>query len=273
MLAHLFAVIAALFSSPTSTHAVTTSHVVAVRPQVIHAAKPAAVRVAKPKPVGPVLGADVSWPQCNPMHNMPLGSARYVVIGATNGPAFTTNPCLTRQAAWARQRHLWASTYVVLSFPTRSQVARYGGRSGGTGARIARVGAAEARHALAALRSAHAPVKMVWLDIETVNGRPWSAHASLNELLIRGAQRVFQKSHLSVGIYSYKSAWDRITGGWQLHLPTWVPTGSPYGADAVARCHTRSFSGGPILMTQWTDGARDYDVTCAPTHLTQLFHK
>src|SRR5687768_6976562 len=60
-----------------------------------------------PRTDGLVLGGDVSWPQCpegmgipeRPTQGlpMPLPSARFVVLGLTNGPAFTPNPCLDDQ--------------------------------------------------------------------------------------------------------------------------------------------------------------------------------
>jgi hypothetical protein len=60
-----------------------------------------------PRTDGLVLGGDVSWPQCPegmgiPERRskglpMPLPSARFVVLGLTNGPGFTTNPCLAQQ--------------------------------------------------------------------------------------------------------------------------------------------------------------------------------
>ena len=63
-----------------------------------------------PRPTGPVLGADISWPQCPrgmgiPQKQgqgspMPLDAARYVILGLTNGPGFYANPCLASQVAW-----------------------------------------------------------------------------------------------------------------------------------------------------------------------------
>ena len=57
-----------------------------------------------PRITGPLLGGDVSWPQCPKGMGipekrseglpMPDASARFVVIGLTNGPGFVANPCL-----------------------------------------------------------------------------------------------------------------------------------------------------------------------------------
>ena len=50
---------------------------------------------------------------------LPVPSARFVVIGLTNGPGFVANPCLKDQLAWAKSHHLLVSAYSVISGPTR----------------------------------------------------------------------------------------------------------------------------------------------------------
>ena len=75
----------------------------------------------------PVIGADISWPQCPPgmgiEHKetsgqpMPTAEAEYVVIGLTNGPGFHANPCLADQVAWVRERGLLMAAYSVISWP------------------------------------------------------------------------------------------------------------------------------------------------------------
>ena len=59
---------------------------------------------------------------------MPLPQAKYVVIGLTNGPGFTPNPCLESQVDWVKQRNLMASAYAVHSFPDSTTLAQYGGK-------------------------------------------------------------------------------------------------------------------------------------------------
>ena len=82
---------------------------------------------AVPPRDGPVIGADISWPQCPPgmgiEHKetsgqpMPTAEAEYVVIGLTNGPGFHANPCLADQVAWAEEQGLLVSAYSVISWP------------------------------------------------------------------------------------------------------------------------------------------------------------
>ena len=45
-------------------------------------------------------------------------------------------------------------------------------------------------------------------------------------------------------------------------MPTWVPVGKKGRAVAAARCSVASFSGSKPWLVQWTDGVRDYNLTC-----------
>jgi hypothetical protein len=272
----------------TATPPATASHPATARPArhpAVIRPRRAPVRVAPRRASGaPVDGADISWPNCPTTvgipgrhgYNLPMPTrgARFVVVGATNGPAFTPNPCLRGQVRWVKQHHLLASAYAVIHYPTSIELARYGG-SGSLTTRLARVGAAEAHHALATLGDAGLRPPMVWVDVETVGGHPWSTSAVRNRALITGVVGELQRSHVRIGIYSYRTAWNRITGAWRSSLPTWVPTGSTRRADALARCRQRSFSGGRVLMGQWTAGSRDFDVTCpgVALNLRALFLK
>lgn len=284
MFLRLFSVLAAfLTTSPDlTTPAAPPPRQVVSQP---HAAPPHQARTAAAaRPSAPVNGADVSWPNCPTTmgipgrhgYNLPMpkSTARFVVVGATNGPAFTPNPCLASQVAWVKARHLWLSAYAVVHFPTPAELRRFGGR-GSAAQRVARVGAAETRHALATLRRAGLRPNMVWVDVETVGGHPWSSRQALNRALIVGVVREYQRHHVRVGIYSYRNAWNRVTGGGRSSLPTWVPSGSGHRADALAKCRKPSFSGGRTLMTQWTTGGRDFNLTCPGRvpDLSKLFRK
>src|SRR5918994_3028712 len=83
----------------------------------------------------PVLGADVSWPQCPKGMGipekrskglpMPIDEAEFVIMGLTNGPGFTPNPCLAEQVAWVQERELMAAAYAVSSYPDAATLKRY----------------------------------------------------------------------------------------------------------------------------------------------------
>jgi hypothetical protein len=218
-------------------------------------------------------GADISWPNCpkgmgiptRPSLGLPMptAAAQFVVLGLTNGPGFTRNPCLASQVSWVRDRHLWAGAYAVTSYPTAAQLAAYGG-SGTAAQRLFRAGAAEAQYSIRAMRRAGLRAPLVWVDVEPVTSAPWSASAARNNAVLNGAIAAYRGAGLKVGLYSYAYAWKQITGGRQLPtVATWVPSGSTLRSAAVARCGQRSFSGGKVYLGQWTVDDRDHDITCS----------
>lgn len=226
------------------------------------AAAPVASASVVPAPGRSVFGADISWPNCANGQPMPLPQTRYVVLGLTRGPAFTPNPCLRAQVDWVRARHLWVAAYAITNSPTRAQFAAYGGR-GTRLQRMHRVGRAQAAFNLRTARAAGLRVPVVWVDVEPYPKRPWSTNTRDNNAVIDGAVAGYRAAGLRVGIYSYASGWRTITGGRSLPgAATWVPAGRQDRRAALAKCSAPSFSGGPVYLGQWTDGRRDYNVTC-----------
>lgn len=221
-------------------------------------------------------GGDISWPNCPRTSGsgqampMPTANAQFVVMGLTNGPAFTPNPCLASQVAWARARHLWTAAYAVVSYPTSAQVAAYGG-SGTAWSRLYRTGVAEARFTIAGLRRAALRSPMVWVDVEHVGGHAWSRSTGANNALLSGVLAGYRVAGLRTGWYSYASAWQEVTGNRRSSLPTWVPSGGATRSGAQARCGRRSFSGGPVWMGQWTASGRDGDITCPGVSRRSVF--
>lgn len=222
-----------------------------------------------------VRGGDVSWPNCplgmgipeRPSQGlpMPVEAARFVVVGLTNGPGFTPNPCVASQVAWARSHQRALGAYAVLTYPTPPQLARYGGHGSGA-QRLFRAGAGEANVTLRTARQAGLSTPTIWVDVEPVRLRPWSAVRARNNAVIDGAVAAYRAAGLRVGFYSYEYGWRQITGGRQLPaIPTWVPSGDDQQGSALRRCTQRSFSGGPVALAQWTAGQRDHDLTC-PRH-------
>ena len=215
-------------------------------------------------------GADISWPNCpkglgipeRPTLGlpMPVSTARFVVVGLTNGPAFTPNPCLPSQLAWARERSMAVGAYAVTTYPTAAELARYGG-SGTRGQRLRRVGKAQVRFNLARMKAVGLQAPLVWVDVEPSAGRPWASHRR-NNALIDGVLAGYRAAGVKTGLYSYTYGWNEITGGRRESLPTWMPAGRSGQAEARSRCAGPSFSGGPVLLAQWVDGDRDRDVTC-----------
>lgn len=239
---------------------------------------------------GPVLGGDISWPQCpkgmgiperrSQGQPMPLPSARYVIIGLTNGPAFTPNPCLVEQVAWVRERKLLAAAYAVASYPDDRTVGRYadagpfdGGKRLGA---LANVGYQQARYNLTSMRAAGLDSPLVWIDVEPVIGFDWSVDPAANAAVVQGAARGYTDAGYRIGVYSTPYLWEQIVGDLTLGVPEWRAAGQTSRAEALDRCGDDwMIQGGEAVLGQWVEADRDLDVTCPGAHrrLGRFFHQ
>ena len=220
-----------------------------------------------PAPGATVYGNDISWPQCprdgggNGLPG-PMTSASFAVLGLTDGGSFRANPCVALQVASVKTRHLWAGAYAISTHPTSSELARYGG-TGTMTERLRRAGAAQAEFNLATMARVGLQSPMVWIDVEPRTRSPWSASTASNNAVIDGVIARYKAAGVRAGIYSYDKAWKKITGGRALPgVAAWVPAGHTGRAGAAARCAVPSFAGTKPLLTQWTDGVRDFNLTC-----------
>lgn len=227
----------------------------------------------------PVIGADVSWPQCPkgmgiPQKRskglpMPDDSARFVILGLTNGPSFVANPCLADQVAWARSRHLWAGAYSVVSYPDPRTLDRFrhagpfdGDRTDGA---LSNAGYQAALFNVATMKRVGLLPPFVWVDVETVPHFPWSGSIAANVAVIRGVVRGYESEGLRVGFYSVLSLWRAVVGQLSLRLPEWRAAGKTSAKEAARRCESGawSFNGGAGVIGQWVADGRDLDVTCS----------
>jgi hypothetical protein len=223
-------------------------------------------------------GYDISWPQCPGAgaQPMPPTNARFVIIGLTHGQAFTDNPCVADQFAWAAANDIPRAAYTWATYPTPAQLTAHGATGGPwrgstDAARLRNAGYAGGKDAVATLTSLGlTPKPTVWVDVEKRSGdsaEPWKltltrADQQRNRFVIEGTLRALEDSGYAVGLYSVTSHWQEITGGWWLPgVPTWVAKSDQ--ATATAACTQTSWSSGKTLMTQWTDGSFDYDIPCA----------
>ena len=217
---------------------------------------------------GPVLGADISWPQCPPgmgiPHKMssgqpmPTEDAEYVVLGLTNGPGFHANPCLADQVAWVRQRGLLVAAYSVISWPDDAAQQQYGGLRG--------AGRAQAQFNIATMKAAGLESPVVWLDIESVPYYDWSGNVSANAEVVIGAAEGYIQAGYRVGVYSTPAIWAGIVGDLTLGVPEWRAAGQTSRAEARARCGGGwSIQGGAAVLAQWVEDERDQDLTCPGT--------
>jgi hypothetical protein len=242
------------------------------------AALPTAAPSASTTPLDePVLGADISWPQCpkgmgipeRPTLGlpMPLPQAEYVVVGLTNGPGFTANPCLASQVDWIRQRHLLAAAYAVVSQPDAAALDEYGGRGPFDAATdlgaLANTGYQQALANVATMRGAGLASPIVWVDVEHVPGFEWSGDVEANAAVVQGATRGYADAGYDVGIYSTPRLWADVVGDLALELPEWRAAGQTSQAEALERCGDDwQIQGGEAVLGQWVVGQRDLDVTC-----------
>ena len=229
---------------------------------------------------GPVLGGDISWPNCPtglgiPQRRtlglpMPLPSAEYVVVGLTNGPGFYPNPCLADQVAWVRERGLLLSAYAVLSYPDAETLERFGddGPFDGSTAlgSLRNIGYQQALYNIRSMRAAGLETPLVWLDVEPVALFDWSADPVANAAVVEGSRRGYEDAGYRVGVYSTPYLWEQIVGDLELGVPEWRAAGPTSRAEALERCGEEwSIQGGEAVMGQWVEGQRDLDVTCPGT--------
>ena len=235
---------------------------------------------------GPVLGGDISWPQCpkgmgipeKPTLGlpMPLPSAEFVIMGLTNGPGFTPNPCLADQVRWVKERHLMAAAYAVNSYPTGEQLAEYGSRGpydgGGRLDPLRNVGYAQATYNIATMQEAGLLTPIVWLDVEPVPIFEWSSDLEANAAVVEGAAQGYLDAGFQIGAYSTPVLWETVVGDFTLGgIPEWRAAGQTSQEEALHRCGPDwSFQGGEGVIGQWVQDNRDLNVTC-PGASRQMF--
>ncbi|RZS87567.1 putative peptidoglycan binding protein [Motilibacter rhizosphaerae] len=238
---------------------------------LLAAAATAAVALpAAPASARSTSGGDVSWPQCteHPGHGLPPPGkgTGFVVMGLTSGLPFTENPCIDRQLAHTRAIGARLAVYTFAAMPTPVQLRELGPSGpydGGTrlGA-LGNVGYAQGAWAVSVVRGRGVQVPVVWLDVEHRKVQDWAHDTAANRAVLLGAVRALQEAGFGVGFYSYAYGWREITGGMRSELPVWATAGRRGRAGALAMCHQASFSGGPVVLTQWYDDVRDSDALC-----------
>lgn len=235
----------------------------------------------------PRKGADVSWPNCPkgmgiPTRRtkglpMPKKHAKFVIIGVTNGPGFHPNPCIARQVRWVQERGLHLGTYAMTTFPKRSQIKRYGAQgpwpATGHRNRLRNTGVAQAQFNLATLDRVGLKSDFMWVDVEPYPVAPWTSNRKNNKAVLDGVLRGYQDAGLDVGFYTSPGPWRDIIGTARYGLPEWRTAGghpwsrTDYGS-ARKMCRVTSVQGGPILLAQWWDTKRDYDLLCPAARTT-----
>ena len=241
-----------------------------------------------PRP--PVIGADMSWPQCpkgmgipekrSQGSPLPLDSAAYVILGLTNGPGFTPNPCLPDMVDWVRERDLLVAAYAVGSFPDAPTVATYGGLGPFDGSTeegaLANTGYQQARFNVTSMLRTGLETPVVWIDVEPVPDFEWSADLEANAAVVRGLARGYRSAGYRIGVYSTPLLWEGVVGDLALGVPEWRAAGQTSMAEALDRCGADwVIQGGPGVLGQWVEDNRDRNVTCPGTadEMDEWFHR
>jgi len=105
-----------------------------------------------------------------------------------------------------------------------------------------------------------------WLDVET--GDVWQTATKLNDAVLQGMVHALTLAGVtSLGAYSTTYQWNQITGGTTsaagslYALSDWVP-GATSLAGAERNCKQPPFTGGRVVVTQWSGGRYDGDYVC-----------
>jgi hypothetical protein len=194
----------------------------------------------------PVLGYDVSHPQCS--RKLP-GTGGYAIVGINGGRPLSSNKCLSAQTQWAATK-AGRAVYVNTGYPGTGDPVAYGRRL---------VDDAIAREHAAGVGG----TTVWWLDVETVN--TWEGTQQENATVLDSMAARLQELGVRVGIYSTPKMWEEIAGDWEPGLPVWYATGPGTQATATAACD-KSFAGSPTAIVQWVQGAAggplDHDLIC-----------
>jgi len=236
--------------------------------------------------VDPSAIRDVSFPQCET--DLPDDS-RGAVIGVNGGRTFTSNPCLWEQLGWSKSLveppAFYANTgnpgpWLSKNWPTGQQTPRvcsasnpnslncsfdYGWNAAKDSFRRAMNHAMKWNGYDRATAFERVGNVDWWLDVETMNSwqtliddfGPTRASQERDTMALVGAVRALWNSGVErVGIYSTSYQWRLITGGWAVHRdwfsanPVWL-AGYDDHEDAAQGCSDGSFTGAPVLMTQY----------------------
>jgi hypothetical protein len=211
------------------------------------------------------VGVDISWPQCGTANMTPSGYD-FGVVGINAGLAYSVNPCLQAEAdnfpgeqlalyvntAWNSQSsHINPDSPRECTAGDENCLAYNYGYNAGVAAVNAAIDAGISMNTEA------------WEDVEP--DATWSTDTGQNQQSLLGERdALIDGGATNVGIYSYTSAWNDITGGWQNGWDSWGFTSWTTASDAMTFCIGHEFTGGPSKMMQFTpEGSNlDHDVAC-----------
>ena len=243
---------------------------------------PGTVDVAKAPAPALAQGYDISYPQCG--KTLPSKPA-FGLVGVNGGLAYSGNPCLASEYAWAltssssTQPHVsfYANTGnpgpdVSTHWPARGTATPQPCDGSWSAACAYDYGWYAAQDSFTRANSVAGSAAAVaapwWLDVEIANS--WSTDTATNSADLQGAIAFLKSVGVnSVGIYAAPSHWATIVGATTPSspqndpfraLPYWLP-GARNAKEATQRCVT-TLTGGPTRLTQYVSGGFDVDYAC-----------
>jgi len=213
---------------------------------------------------GGMTGFDISFPQCG--CDYPDAPFDFGIVGVTRGRAFSRNPCLASEFAWATGHPLAPSLYMNLQYPIGATAPK--GMTGPKGkcAKADKVcqaynyGWNAAQDAFTYATGQGAASDHWWLDIEIANS--WCAKPALNAQVIQAAIDFLHSQGITVGIYSTKRMWNIIAGSFAPALDIWVPGASSFATAPDFCTPAYAFGGGSVSLVQYQSGGFDAPEAC-----------
>lgn len=208
-------------------------------------------------------GFDVSYPQCAITSYAGSGLATgFAMVGVGDGRPFTSSPCAGAELAAAKS---YVSGPVGVYFNTGyagayaksidqslcGPAAKTNTGASGSAHVIKSedqawaIGCSEALYAEKEVTALGVSPATWWADIET--GNSWSTNTALNYYTVKGMFWLAQHDNLTMGAYSYTSAWDKLLGSYATSPDLAIQ------ADWQAflgGCAATGFSGSPLWVYQ-----------------------
>jgi hypothetical protein len=234
------------------------------------------------------VGYDVSYPDCG----APLpASPRFGIVGVNDGVTFSSNPCLADELTWARNAANHAPQFYINTgdpgpqfsahWPSGQQTPKpcNAGQPNSTncsydyGWNFAKDSfnrgsfAAGTANAQAARWWLDVEIENSWQTLEAAYGQTTTSKRN-DTAAVSGAVAALKDAGITkLGIYSTSYQWTQITGGPSVvgtrfaHISNWL-AGYTSQANAQAGCSNPSFTGGPVVYTQFPSGNFDADFKC-----------
>lgn len=194
---------------------------------------------------------DISYPQCKT--GFPI-AANFGIVGVNKGRSFTYNPCLQTEASLYSSYDL----YFNAEYLNVNEAKKYSSSPDQCGTSETSCDAYNYGYAAGSQAAAYAAEqgagqpKALWIDVETENS--WNGSTALHQqtLLGEAAGLSHAMPGKAIGYYSTVHMWQVITGSWQNGMPGWIASGSGTYDEAAPYCQSHSFTGGKLIMAQFT---------------------